>query len=76
MKKLNIFIAVALVAAFTFSSCNNSNKTKLPTLKTQLDSLNYAFGLANGAGIKDYYIKGDSSKWINSKKFVNSTLLN
>ena len=62
MKKLNIFIAVALVAAFTFSSCNNSNKTKLPTLKTQLDSLNYAFGLANGAGIKDYYIKGDSSK--------------
>jgi len=60
MKKLNIFIAVAIVAAFTFSSCN-SNKSKLPTLKTQLDSLNYAFGLANGAGIKDYYIKGDSA---------------
>ncbi|HEY5591758.1 MAG TPA: FKBP-type peptidyl-prolyl cis-trans isomerase [Paludibacter sp.] len=61
MKKLNIFIAVALVAAFTFSSCD-SNKSKLPTLKTQIDSLNYAFGLANGAGIKDYYIKGDSAK--------------
>jgi FKBP-type peptidyl-prolyl cis-trans isomerase FklB len=61
MKKLNIFMAVAVVAAFAFSSCN-SNKAKLPTLKTQLDSLNYAFGLANGDGIKNYYIKGDSAK--------------
>jgi FKBP-type peptidyl-prolyl cis-trans isomerase FklB len=60
MKKLNILIAVAIVAAFTFSSCD-SNKAKLPTLKTQIDSLNYAFGLANGGGIKDYYIKGDSA---------------
>jgi FKBP-type peptidyl-prolyl cis-trans isomerase FkpA len=61
MKKLNIFMAVALVAAFAFSSCN-SNKAKMPTLKTQLDSLNYAFGLANGDGIKNYYIKGDSAQ--------------
>ena len=61
MKKLNIFIAVAVMAAFTFSSCN-SNKAKLPTLKTELDSLNYAFGLANGDGIKSYYIKGDSAQ--------------
>jgi FKBP-type peptidyl-prolyl cis-trans isomerase FklB len=60
MKKINIFIAVAMVAAFTFTSCE-SNKAKMPTLKTQLDSLNYAFGLANGNGIKDYYIKGDSA---------------
>jgi|BarGraIncu01122A_1022018.scaffolds.fasta_scaffold30501_1 FKBP-type peptidyl-prolyl cis-trans isomerase FklB len=61
MKKLNIFIAVALVAAFTLTSCD-SNKAKTPTLKTQIDSLNYAFGLANGAGIKDNYIKGDSAE--------------
>jgi len=61
MKKLNIFMAVALVAAFAFSSCN-SNKATMPTLKTQLDSLNYAFGLANGDGIKNYYIKGDSAQ--------------
>jgi FKBP-type peptidyl-prolyl cis-trans isomerase FklB len=60
MKKLNIFIAVAIVAAFTFSSCD-SNKAKLPVLKTQLDSLNYAFGVANGDGIKNYYLKGDST---------------
>jgi FKBP-type peptidyl-prolyl cis-trans isomerase FklB len=61
MKKLNIFLAVALVAAIAFSSCN-SNKAKMPTLKTQIDSLNYAFGMANGDGIKNYYIKGDSAK--------------
>lgn len=35
-------------------------KTELPTLTTQIDSLNYAFGLGNGAGIKEYYLKGDS----------------
>ena len=61
MKKLNIFLAVAVVAAFTFSSCDNY-KSKLPTLKTEIDTLNYAFGVANGDGIKNYYLKGDSAK--------------
>jgi len=54
-------MTVALIAAIAFSSCN-SNKTSMPTLKTQIDSLNYAFGIANGDGIKNYYIKGDSAK--------------
>ncbi len=61
MKKLNIILAVVLVAAIGFTSCN-SNKASMPTLKTQIDSLNYAFGLANGDGVKNYYIKGDSAK--------------
>ena len=61
MKKLNIFIAVALVAAFTLSSCSG-NKPKLPVLKTQTDSLNYALGLAYGDNLKTNYIKGDSAK--------------
>ena len=61
MKKLNIFFAVALVAAFIFSSCTG-NKPKLPELKTQLDSLNYALGVAYGDNIKTNYIKGDSAK--------------
>lgn len=60
MKKLNIILTVIIVAVFT--SCNNNQKAQLPTLKTQIDSLNYAFGLANGNGIKNYYLKADSSK--------------
>ncbi|MDO9154821.1 MAG: FKBP-type peptidyl-prolyl cis-trans isomerase [Paludibacter sp.] len=60
MKKQNIFLSVIMVAAFTFTSCN-SEKAQLPTLKTQIDSLNYAFGLANGSGIKNYYLKTDSA---------------
>ena len=63
MKKLNIFIAVTLMAAVTFSSCNK-NKAALPELKTQLDSLNYALGVAYGGGIYENSIaaKGDSTK--------------
>lgn len=55
-----IYTAVVLMAAVGFTACN-SNKTKLPELKTQLDSLNYAYGIVNGAGIKQYYMKGDST---------------
>jgi len=61
MKKLNIFFAVALVAAFIFSSCSG-DKPKLPELKTQTDSLNYALGVAYGDNIKSNYIKGDSAQ--------------
>jgi FKBP-type peptidyl-prolyl cis-trans isomerase FklB len=61
MKKLNIFVMLAVVAAFALTSCN-TNKPALPNLTTQIDSLNYAFGVANGDGIKNYYIKGDSAK--------------
>lgn len=61
MKKLNIFFAVALVAAFIFSSCSG-NKPKLPELKTQMDSLNYALGVAYGDNIKTNYVKGDSAQ--------------
>lgn len=60
MKKLNIFLVVAVIAASVLSSCN-SNSTKLPSLKNQIDSLNYAFGLANGNGIKQYYLAADSA---------------
>lgn len=73
MKKLNIFLAVALMTAFVFTSCDN-NKTKLPTLKNQLDSLNYAFGLANGNGIKQYYLAADSAN-ADSMKIKIASLL-
>ena len=51
---------VALVAIFMFASCNKY-EAKKSTLKTQNDSLNYALGLSNGDGIKNYYMKTDSS---------------
>jgi len=60
MKKQSILSLVALVAIFMLSSCNKY-EAKTSTLKTQNDSLNYALGLANGDGIKNYYMKADSS---------------
>ena len=60
MKKQSIFSLVALVAIFMLASCNKY-EAKTATLKTQNDSLNYTLGLANGDGIKNYYMKTDSS---------------
>ena len=60
MKKQSILSLVALVAIFLLTSCNKY-EAKTATLKTQNDSLNYALGLANGDGIKNYYMKTDSS---------------
>jgi len=60
MKKINIFSVLIILIAFAIVSCN-SNKPAKPVLKNQLDSLNYAFGVANGDGIKNYYLQGDSS---------------
>jgi FKBP-type peptidyl-prolyl cis-trans isomerase FkpA len=60
MKKQSILSLVALVAIFMLTSCNKY-EAKTSTLKTQNDSLNYALGLANGDGIKNYYMKTDSS---------------
>lgn len=61
MKNLNIFMAVTFVAAFAFSSCDSNNKEELPKLTSEIDSLNYAFGVANGDGIKSYYLKDDTT---------------
>ncbi|MDD3079834.1 MAG: FKBP-type peptidyl-prolyl cis-trans isomerase [Paludibacter sp.] len=60
MKKFNIVLAVIFMAALVFTSCNK-NQAKLPALNSQIDSLNYAFGLANGNGIRQYYLQADSA---------------
>lgn len=73
MKKLNIFLVVAVIAASVLSSCN-SNSTKMPSLKNQIDSLNYAFGLANGNGIKQYYLAADSANADSLKAKIESLL--
>jgi len=58
MKKLNI-TALAVIFSFSLSALAQSGKT--PVLKNRTDSLNYAFGLANGDGIKMYYLYNDST---------------
>lgn len=60
MKKQSILTLVALVAIFVLTSCNKY-EAKNVELKTQNDSLNYTLGLANGDGIKSYYMKTDST---------------
>jgi len=60
MKKQSILTLVALVAILALTSCNKY-EAKTTSLKTQNDSLNYALGLANGDGIKNYYMQKDSS---------------
>ncbi len=60
MKKLSNFASVLLIAIFVFASCNKYEPAKVK-LENQNDSLNYALGLANGEGIKGYYLRGDSS---------------
>jgi FKBP-type peptidyl-prolyl cis-trans isomerase FklB len=60
MKKQSIFTIVTLVAIFVMASCGKYEAKKV-SLNSQNDSLNYTLGLANGAVIKDYYMKNDSS---------------
>jgi FKBP-type peptidyl-prolyl cis-trans isomerase FklB len=61
MKKQSILTLVALVAIFALTSCNKY-EAKTVTLKTQNDSLNFAYGLAGGESLKGYYFKTDSSE--------------
>jgi FKBP-type peptidyl-prolyl cis-trans isomerase FklB len=58
MKKISIFLSVGLALMFSLSSCQNQ---KTVSLKTQLDSLNYAFGVLNGPQVKAYSLQGDTS---------------
>jgi len=53
MKKLNIIIVSAVIFSFSLSAN--------PTLKNRTDSLNYAFGLINGEGIKSFYVQDGES---------------
>ncbi|MDO9154822.1 MAG: hypothetical protein Q7U47_14140 [Paludibacter sp.] len=60
MKKQSIFTMVTLIAILVFASCNKYEPKEVK-LTTQNDSLNYTLGLANGDGIKSYYMQNDST---------------
>ncbi len=51
MKKITL-AAVAIVAATAFTACGNS--TPKAELKSDVDSLSYAFGIDQGQGVKQY----------------------
>ncbi len=57
MKKIFGLLLAAAVAAPMFMSCNGST-TKI---KTESDSLNYAIGVANADGIRQYILMADSA---------------
>lgn len=51
MKKLHL-VVIAVIAAATLVGCGNS--TPKANLKTDIDTLSYAFGLAQTRGLKEY----------------------
>lgn len=53
MKKLTFVAAIAMAAA-SFTACNNS--APKADLKTDLDTLSYAIGMAQTNGLKDYLV--------------------
>lgn len=71
MKNIKFLVAVVLVLGL--AACN-SNKSKLPELTNANDSINYAFGLANGNGIKNYYLAKDTANADSMKVKIASLL--
>ena len=57
MKKL----AIILIAAVAMISCGNTYTGKTIDLTNQNDSMNYALGVVNGAQMKMYQLRNDSS---------------
>lgn len=71
MKKHNIIFATAVTLIFALAACNGGGtSTKLPQLKTEADSLNYAFGLANGNDMKMMLAQDSDSVDYKVGKFI------
>ncbi|MDR1880824.1 MAG: FKBP-type peptidyl-prolyl cis-trans isomerase [Tannerellaceae bacterium] len=52
MKKISVLVAAVIMAVgLSATSCNSKKSVKL---KTDVDSASYAFGIANGGGMRDY----------------------
>lgn len=59
MKKTTL---IGAAIALLLSSCGGNYKAAAVKMVNENDSLNYAFGLANGNTIKQYYLADDSSE--------------
>jgi len=60
MKRSFNILTLLSVLALIVSSCSN-HKEKSVNLKSELDSLNYAMGFANGKIVKDYHLANDTT---------------
>jgi FKBP-type peptidyl-prolyl cis-trans isomerase FkpA len=60
MKRINIILTVVTLIALVATSCSDY-KEKSVTLKSDLDSLNYAFGYVNGKILREYHLTNDST---------------
>ncbi len=67
MKKILGLCLAAIFTASNFVSCS-TNASK-PTISTDLDSINYAFGAANAMGVRQYLLGGDSVSTDSVKNF-------
>lgn len=60
MKPIYKLVAVVALLALVVSSCSDY-KGKSVSLKSDVDSLNYAFGYINGKILKDYHLTNDTT---------------
>ena len=54
-------VAIILIAAMAMISCGNTYQVQKVALTNQNDSMNYALGVVNGAQMKMYQLRNDSS---------------
>lgn len=72
MKKVT-FAALAL-AALTFTGCNNNASAPKADMKNAVDSLSYMYGLAQGDGMKTYYLQRAGIDSTNIDQFIKGML--
>ncbi|GAB1416319.1 FKBP-type peptidyl-prolyl cis-trans isomerase N-terminal domain-containing protein [Paludibacter sp.] len=60
MKRINIIWTIVAIVAIVSTSCSDY-KAKSVSLKSELDTLNYAFGYVNGKILKQYHLNNDST---------------
>lgn len=60
MKRVNILLSLVVLLAIALTSCKR-HEAKSVTLKTDIDSLNYAFGFSNGKILKEYHLNNDTT---------------
>lgn len=62
MKKNKLYLSAVIALTISLVGCNQTTTTvKIPTLKTEIDSLNYSYGLANAADLRYVVIQGEDS---------------